>query len=1033
LREDTPLTSIGDPKALTEYLNQMTLKNDMVLDELKRVTADRDGVKTKLDEAEKSAKEAWDEVTNLKKEKREDLADSTKTNGKPQTLSVDTASTAETKHDDSLNSPSGSVASKNASLLGRSIFSPKMKPDTAPAPEESEEFFSFDNEIPRLESEIQEKQHEISQLRTDVENLRRDLAVARESTEGMVGTLESATRELEGLRDAKDKHEIDIKKLESTKQAEIDAIKTMLVSAEVAAANSDEALAEIKVQLQAKADELLRLKDQTTFTDKSAEISELSEKVAKVEMDRENSDKRLGVMQGLVNSLKSQVKDTEGFASSLQREIAAKDATFERLQNLVNFVDEGLKSNAEWQAKRALVEDGKPASFDDIRASLANSQPKPEATKTSKPEVEPETQPSTGGGKKKKNKKKKGGKGGDEPSAARDVAPEAASTMEIQQTSRDSADVGELNKQIQELAEELTKKDAAIENLNSKLKRETESTEALKEERDSLQDDLVNIGQEHVQAKDEVKSLQAEKQALEETLAKLEKEAAELRTGHESSSADSAKLHTDLTIEFEDLKIKSTTLEKDLSAAQQLAASRFRDLTDLRDVLQKIQPELRNLRSESSELKSTKEELKTRTAELKKLETKHDDLRAEVKSVKSIIVNRENEVKTLNQKIRQETDSRLKAEEALSVAKSDLRQAEARKQESVEASDKTSKDLSTAQEELRAARAKLREVEEQVQQFDRDVHGLREEIQLKTAQHASAQSLMSSMRDQTSEMAMQMKEARERCDSLEEELTEAHRLLSERSREGETMRRLLNEIESRTDTKVRDFKERMEAAVEERDRAEEEASTYARRRARELEELKSKVRETEKALKTVENDKEELEYAQRDWKRRRDELEAHYEQSTQEIKEIRSAMAQLRDALDESEKQTRELEKDKAELRRSVEETSNRLEKLRRANKTLTDEVKAGQNSVRKPAGVLESGNQSSRSSIDSPGRRMLSPASHDRNSSTSRSDTPTGSGGASIDYIYLKNVLLQFLEQKDKNYQKQLIPVLGMLLHFDR
>ena len=37
------------------------------------------------------------------------------------------------------------------------------------------------------------------------------------------------------------------------------------------------------------------------------------------------------------------------------------------------------------------------------------------------------------------------------------------------------------------------------------------------------------------------------------------------------------------------------------------------------------------------------------------------------------------------------------------------------------------------------------------------------------------------------------------------------------------------------------------------------------------------------------------------------------------------------------------------------------------------------------------------------------------------------------MDYVYLKNVLLQFLEQKDKKHQKQLIPVLGMLLHFDR
>jgi len=58
-------------------------------------------------------------------------------------------------------------------------------------------------------------------------------------------------------------------------------------------------------------------------------------------------------------------------------------------------------------------------------------------------------------------------------------------------------------------------------------------------------------------------------------------------------------------------------------------------------------------------------------------------------------------------------------------------------------------------------------------------------------------------------------------------------------------------------------------------------------------------------------------------------------------------------------------------------------------------------------------------------------PATKDQNTSRIRSEAPTG--GSSIDYIYLKNVLLQFLEQKDKAYQRQLIPVLGMLLHFDR
>ena len=65
---------------------------------------------------------------------------------------------------------------------------------------------------------------------------------------------------------------------------------------------------------------------------------------------------------------------------------------------------------------------------------------------------------------------------------------------------------------------------------------------------------------------------------------------------------------------------------------------------------------------------------------------------------------------------------------------------------------------------------------------------------------------------------------------------------------------------------------------------------------------------------------------------------------------------------------------------------------------------------------------QSSRSSVESSRSQLASPS-------------PRGGGAIqeAIDYVYLKNVLLQFLEQRDKKYQQQLIPVLGMLLHFDK
>ena len=86
---------------------------------------------------------------------------------------------------------------------------------------------------------------------------------------------------------------------------------------------------------------------------------------------------------------------------------------------------------------------------------------------------------------------------------------------------------------------------------------------------------------------------------------------------------------------------------------------------------------------------------------------------------------------------------------------------------------------------------------------------------------------------------------------------------------------------------------------------------------------------------------------------------------------------------------------------------------------------------------AVESEAQSSRSSSDS-AARLASPAPPPKRSSVSpvdglRRQASNGQPSGQMDYVYLKNVLLQFLEQKDKKHQQQLIPVLGMLLHFDR
>ena len=84
---------------------------------------------------------------------------------------------------------------------------------------------------------------------------------------------------------------------------------------------------------------------------------------------------------------------------------------------------------------------------------------------------------------------------------------------------------------------------------------------------------------------------------------------------------------------------------------------------------------------------------------------------------------------------------------------------------------------------------------------------------------------------------------------------------------------------------------------------------------------------------------------------------------------------------------------------------------------------------------AADTGVQSSRSSMDSV-PSMSRPGSFgpkNRPAPGASTDAANGQAPGAMDYVYLKNVLLQFLEQKDKKHQMQLIPVLGMLLHFDR
>ena len=897
------------------------------MDELKRVTGDRDAYKKKFEESEQRIAGLESESANVQR-----------TNGVE--APVDKADAS------SIDTPSASIKSPVSSI--RRIFSPVPKSEPFPSKEASEEFFSYDDEVPKLQADVEAKTVEVVELKIRVTALEKDLAVAQESSSGLVANLEKATRELNDMMEASaaaqtEKEEANRNVLDWTNKLQTSQNTLDTIEA---------ALEEQKKVVGVKSDQLEKQKDEY-----EAKLSSTNDVLAK---QKEAHDKELKSLSDARDEA-HKARDTAEKQFNDFRESIAADT--KKMQELAKERDASPAAEKEKNGDAAPAEDA----------------PAPGAA--------------SGAAKKKNNRKKK--KGG---AAAKDVADLKESAE------APSASTGDLQAQIIQLKVDLADRDTRIFKLQSKGKTEAD----LREELENMQENFLQVGQSHVEAKEAIKMLEVEKTTLQARITSLE---TELQTAN-SQTAESTKTGSDfqtLNEEYEALKLATATLQTDLSATQQLASARYKDLVDLKDVLSKAQPELKTLRAESTTLKSTKEELASKTSELRRLEARDKDLKVDMASFKKQAKDRDELIQGLEEKVVSEGSARTKAEDQLRFAQRDARKAEADKVHLAASNEKLSAELAKVNEEAGKLRTKVRDLEAQVEKLSCADQGLRDEVALRGSQYENAQGLISSMRDQSHEMAMQLKESKEQCESLEEELGEVQRLLGERTREGETMRRLLADVDGRADAKVRDIKERMEKAIEERERIDHDTTREARRRARESDDLKTSIKTLEKDLKKSIEAREDLEEKVREQKKRSQDLQSKEEVSRKENEDLHTAMGEVRTSLDRAVKQARDAERARSELRKVVDEANGRYEALQKEFKTLQ-------------------ARGSGRSSVDS-GRG---------GGGGGGAQAAGGAGGVAtaggMDYVYLKTILLQFLEVKDKKVRMSLVQtVLGRLLCFDK
>lgn len=721
LRENTPLTTIKDPDALTEYLNQLNLKGDMVMDELKRVSAEKEDFKKKFDAADKEITELKEKVATLEAAKTamdNDNAGKTEdTVAEPVKEEVGTQTSPQTS----------AVKSPVQSVMG--LFSPKQKPikDEDISKEDGEDLFSYDNEIPQLQADVESKNQEIQKLQSEVESLRTELATAKENSASLAENLEKASRELSESRDD---------------SAVKESLQTQVSARDIEIKTLTERLGKSEEQLKALEAQLEKEKAATTAVIKDKE-------------------ERLAETCALYSELET----------GLKKVTEAKAALDTRIIDLTTEIKTLRQSKTENEQK-----------IEELNKQLQVAPPTPSTTAPSESLEAPAATIPASASSKKKNKKKKGKGGANAASApvdtltAGDASPQPPASPAIGPT------VSELQAEIVTLKQDVSTKDSQIEKLSKQRKTE----EDLREEIETLRENLLDIGQDHVTTKDKIKTLEAEKKQLQERITELETALEASSSSTESNSKLQAE-YASMKQEFDDLKTRSTTLQSDLGAAEQLAQSRYKDITELREVLQKAQPELKSLRQEAALLKSTKDELNAKAAELRAMEKREKEFKTEVSRAQRLAADRETEIKTLREKLQSETNSRLRLEDSQRVSGRDLRRAENEKIELSAAAEKAGRDLQKLQDEMTKLRPRVKELEEEAAKLrkENDIH--REDAELKTSQYTNAQNLLGSMRDQTHELSVQLKESQAQAEGLEEEIAETRKLLGERTREAETV------------------------------------------------------------------------------------------------------------------------------------------------------------------------------------------------------------------------------------------------------
>ncbi|SCV69057.1 BQ2448_2077 [Microbotryum intermedium] len=331
--------------------------------------------------------------------------------------------------------------------------------------------------------------------------------------------------------------------------------------------------------------------------------------------------------------------------------------------------------------------------------------------------------------------------------------------------------------------------------------------------------------------------------------------------------------------------------------------------------------------------------------------------------------------------------------------------------------------------------ARIKELEETV----KSVTGSRDETfaqaQERAAELEARAASQMSIESQMKELEFEVNELRDRNAALLDEVETLRKQQRDVSRDEGAHRRALADAEARHEQKVKDLETRIRELETDRIETDEEWDRNLQERLKEVERMRLAMAQkdvdyaesvhlmNERETKIEEGEKQRKELLAQLFKAERL-LKALKEENEKLIQAEAAAREELNDKVDRT-----------TALENRVEELQNKESSLRSSHKALREELRKLQSGVllsekqRNPGvGFFSSFNQSS-TSVATDGNVQSPPIASPPSAISTRSGPAPIGGDEALNFEYIRNVILQFLERPEM--RPHLVGVLGVILHF--